>query len=47
MKKKIGIDGKKWLRYSISVWSDIKKNSEELKLKYPAIFPTQLCRKIT
>lgn len=36
------LDGKTWLQYSISVWNDIKKTSEELRLKHPAMFPSQL-----
>lgn len=36
------LDGKTWLQYSISVWNDIKKTTEELKLKHPAMFPSQL-----
>lgn len=46
-KRKLGkkaneLDGKTWTRYSISVWSDIKKTTEEIKLGHPAIFPIQL-----
>lgn len=36
------LDGKTWLQYSISVWNDIKKTNEELKLRHPAMFPSQL-----
>ena len=36
------LDGKTWTRHSISVWSDIRKSKEELALKHPALFPTQL-----
>ncbi len=36
------LDGKTWLQYSISVWNDIKKSSEEIKISHPAMFPLQL-----
>ena len=36
------LDGKTWLRNSISIWSDISKTPEEIALKHPAMFPTQL-----
>lgn len=41
-KKANDLDGKTWQRNSISVWSDIRKSSEELKLKHPAMFPLSL-----
>ncbi|RKY99998.1 MAG: DNA methyltransferase [Candidatus Hydrothermota bacterium] len=41
-KVKTKLSGKKWLTYSISVWDDIKRNSEERKLKHPAMFPLML-----
>ena len=40
------LDGKTWARCSISVWSDIRKSKEELKLKHPALFPVQLVERI-
>ncbi|MFB3883233.1 MAG: DNA methyltransferase [Armatimonadota bacterium] len=40
------LDGKTWARNSISVWSDIRKSKEELKLKHPALFPAQLVERI-
>lgn len=41
------LDGKTWLRYSVSVWNDIRKTKEEIALKHPAMFPTALvCRLI-
>jgi DNA modification methylase len=40
------LDGKTWTRHSISVWSDIRKSKEELKLKHPALFPAQLAERI-
>ena len=46
-KKANDLSGKAWLQNSISVWSDIAKTPEEVALKHPAMFPTQLvCRLI-
>ena len=39
------LDGRTWERYSISVW-DIIKTPEEQKLKHPAMFPMELCRRL-
>ncbi|MFX1504004.1 MAG: DNA-methyltransferase [Promethearchaeota archaeon] len=39
------LDGKKWLKYSISVW-DIVKTPEERKLNHPAMFPLELCERL-
>lgn len=36
------LDGKTWLRYSISVWDDLAKNAEERSIKHPAMFPAAL-----
>ncbi|MEW5795875.1 MAG: site-specific DNA-methyltransferase [Candidatus Zixiibacteriota bacterium] len=36
------LDGKTWTRYSISVWSDIRKTREETALGHPAMFPAEL-----
>jgi len=36
------LDGATWLRYSISVWDDIRKTPEEAVLKHPAMFPVEL-----
>lgn len=36
------LDGKTWTRYSISVWSDLRRSVEELRLNHPASFPLQL-----
>jgi len=41
-KNKIELDGKTWLQYSISIWSDIRKSTEENDLSHPAIFPVML-----
>ncbi|NWJ98116.1 MAG: site-specific DNA-methyltransferase [Chloroflexi bacterium] len=36
------LDGASWIKYSISIWSDIKKTAEEIALKHPAMFPAAL-----
>ena len=36
------LDGATWTRYSISIWSDLRKNAEEAALKHPAMFPMAL-----
>jgi len=41
-KRANNLDGASWIRYSISIWSDIRKNAEELALKHPAMFPIAL-----
>lgn len=43
---KIDIDGKTWIQNSVSVWSDIRKNSEERCLSHPAIFPKMLPQRL-
>ncbi len=40
------LDGKTWTKYSISVWSDIKKTPEEIQLGHPAMFPLQLVQRL-
>jgi DNA modification methylase len=40
------LDGRTWTRYSISVWSDIRKSKEELALKHPALFPAHLVERL-
>jgi DNA modification methylase len=40
------LDGRTWTRYSISLWSDIRKSKEELALKHPALFPVQLPQRL-
>lgn len=40
------LDGARWLQYSFSIWRDITKNQEEIKLNHPAIFPIQLSEKV-
>ena len=46
MGKKIDLDGKTWLNYSISVWDNIRKSTEEAALSHPALFPTQLAERL-
>lgn len=41
-----GLDGKKWMLNSISIWSDITKNKQERKLEHPAMFPSELARRL-
>ncbi len=36
------LDGRTWERYSISVWSDVRKTPEEARLGHPAMFPVDL-----
>ena len=40
------LTGKEWLKYSFSIWRDIRKNSDEIKTKHPAMFPIQLASRI-
>src|SRR5262245_27336701 len=40
------LDGKHWLRNSISVWDDIRRTPEEARLKHPAMFPVALAARL-
>jgi DNA modification methylase len=40
------LDGATWLRYSISIWSDLKKSREEEELGHPAIYPAALVKRL-
>ena len=40
------LDGARWLQYSLSVWSDIRKSAEEQRLKHPALFPAALAERL-
>lgn len=40
------LTGKEWLQNSFSIWRDIRKTPEEMALKHPAMFPSQLCEKL-
>jgi DNA modification methylase len=44
-KEKIKLDGKTWIKYSVSIW-DIAKTKEERRLKHPAMFPLELCNRL-
>ena len=41
-----GLDGKRWIQNSISVWSDLSKSTEEKRLKHPAMFPATLAERL-
>jgi len=45
-KRANNLNGNTWLIYSISVWNDISKTSEEAKLKHPAMFPKELPKRL-
>ena len=40
------LDGKKWLKYSISIWNDLRKSKEEMNLGHPAMFPSDLAQRL-
>ena len=40
------LDGKTWVRYSISVWNDLQKGVRERGLPHPALFPVTLVERI-
>lgn len=40
------LSGQDWTRYSISIWSDIRKTKEELQFDHPAMFPTLLVKRL-
>lgn len=40
------LTGSEWTKYSISVWNDIRKDSGELQLKHPAMFPAALAGRL-
>lgn len=40
------LNGTEWIQNSVSIWSDIRKTPEELKLGHPAMFPVALVRKL-
>jgi DNA modification methylase len=41
-RKANALDGRTWTRYSISIWSDIRKTPAESALRHPAMFPAEL-----
>jgi len=40
------LDGKEWTQFSISVWSDIRKDSAERRIHHPAMFPRALAERV-
>jgi DNA modification methylase len=40
------LDGKRWIQNSISVWGDLRKTPEELRLRHPAMFPAALAARL-
>lgn len=40
------LSGSDWAKYSISIWSDIRKTKEEARLKHPAMFPELLVNRL-
>lgn len=40
------LEGKTWLRHSISIWGDLRKTKEERDLKHPAMFPSALAERL-
>ncbi len=40
------LDGKRWIQNSISVWGDLRKTPDELRLKHPAMFPAALAARL-
>jgi len=45
-KKANNLNGSEWAKNSISVWSDIRKSANELKIKHPAMFPEMLVNRL-
>lgn len=45
-KRANSLDGRDWERYSISIWSDVKKTPEEKRLGHPAMFPLALATRL-
>lgn len=40
------LEGKTWLRHSISIWGDLRKTKSERELKHPAMFPIALAERL-
>lgn len=40
------LNGVEWTKYSLSVWSDLRKSPEEMRLNHPALFPVQLVERL-
>lgn len=46
MEEKKKLDGKTWIKYSLSIWNDIEKTFDEKELNHPAMFPIQLVNRL-
>jgi len=46
IKRANNLDGATWTRNSVSIWSDIRKSRDEIKLGHPAVFPCQLVSRL-
>lgn len=40
------LDGATWTKYSLSLWSDLKKSPDEYALRHPAMFPVMLVQRL-
>ena len=40
------LDGTRWLRYSLSVWNDLRKGPDEANVSHPATFPVALAHRV-
>lgn len=40
------LEGKTWMRHSISIWNDLRKTKSERELKHPAMFPSALAERL-
>ena len=45
-KRANNLNGSDWAKYSISVWSDIRKSTKESRIKHPAMFPEMLINRL-
>lgn len=45
-KKANELDGRTWTKYSISIWSDIRRTAKEAALGHPALFPVELPKRL-
>src|SRR5690554_4586392 len=41
-KKRIPLNGKTWMRYSLSLWDDVPRSPEERSIDHPSVFPREL-----
>lgn len=40
------LNGVEWTKYSVSIWGDLRKSPEEMRLNHPALFPVQLVERL-